>query len=143
MKAWQIQSTDGIDGLKQATLSLPRPGPGEVRVRLRANAINYRDLSVVSDPAARGIALPRIPNSDGAGEVLAVGEGGDRVRRRRPRRRLFLPELDGRTLHGGGHGLRAGRRGRRGAGRGGQLQGQRAGEDPRPDRKSTRLNSSP
>ncbi|HEY9548742.1 MAG TPA: NAD(P)-dependent alcohol dehydrogenase [Kiloniellaceae bacterium] len=85
MKAWQIQSTDGIDGLKQATLSLPRPGPGEVRVRLRANAINYRDLSVVSDPAARGIALPRIPNSDGAGEVLAVGEGvtefaaGDRV----------------------------------------------------------------
>src|SRR3546814_12773595 len=75
MKAWQIQSTDGIDGLKQATLSLPRPGPGEVRVRLRANAINYRDLSVVSDPAARGIALPRIPNSDGAGEVLEVGEG--------------------------------------------------------------------
>lgn len=75
MKAWQIQSTDGIAGLKQATLSLPPPGPGEVRVRLRANAINYRDLSVVSDPAARGIALPRIPNSDGAGEVLAVGEG--------------------------------------------------------------------
>jgi NADPH:quinone reductase-like Zn-dependent oxidoreductase len=40
---------------------------------------------VVSDPAARGIALPRIPNSDGAGEVLAVGAGatdfapGDRV----------------------------------------------------------------
>jgi len=85
MKAWQIQSTDGIDGLKQAALSLPDPGPGEVRVRLRANAINYRDLSVISDPAARGIALPRIPNSDGAGEVLAVGAGvadiapGDRV----------------------------------------------------------------
>jgi NADPH:quinone reductase-like Zn-dependent oxidoreductase len=85
MKAWQIRSTDGIDGLKQATLSLADPGPGEVRVRLRANAINYRDLSVISDPAARGIALPRIPNSDGAGEVLAVGPGvadfapGDRV----------------------------------------------------------------
>jgi len=85
MKAWQIQSTGGIDGLKQAALSLPDPGPGEVRVRLRANAINYRDLSVISDPAARGIALPRIPNSDGAGEVLAVGAGvadfapGDRV----------------------------------------------------------------
>jgi NADPH:quinone reductase-like Zn-dependent oxidoreductase len=85
MKAWQIQSTGGIDGLKQAALALPGPGLGEVRVRLRANAINYRDLSVISDPAARGIALPRIPNSDGAGEVLAVGAGvadfapGDRV----------------------------------------------------------------
>jgi NADPH:quinone reductase-like Zn-dependent oxidoreductase len=85
MQAWQIQTTAGIDGLKRAALSLPDPGPGEVRVRLRANSVNYRDLSVVSDPAARGIALPRIPNSDGAGEVLAVGAGatdfapGDRV----------------------------------------------------------------
>lgn len=85
MKAWQITSADGLESLKQASLSLPDPGPGEVRVRLRANAINYRDLSIVSDPAARGISLPRIPNSDGAGEVLAVGPGvtdfvpGDRV----------------------------------------------------------------
>ena len=85
MRAWQIQTTDGIDGLTLADLDLPDPGPSEVRVRLRANSINYRDLSVVSDPAARGIDLPRIPNSDGAGEVLAVGPGvtdfapGDRV----------------------------------------------------------------
>ena len=85
MRAWQIQTTEGPDGLKLAELSLPNPGPGEVRVRLRANAINYRDLSVISDPAVRGIELPRIPNSDGAGEVLAVGAGvtgfapGDRV----------------------------------------------------------------
>ncbi len=85
MRAWQIQTTEGLDGLKLAEIGLPDPGPGEVRVRLRANAINYRDLSVISDPVARDVALPRIPNSDGAGEVLAVGPGvigfapGDRV----------------------------------------------------------------
>lgn len=85
MRAWQIQSTGGIDGLALAEVDLPAPGPGELRVRLRANSINYRDLSVVSDPAARGIPMGRIPNSDGAGEVLAVGQGvtgfavGDRV----------------------------------------------------------------
>ncbi len=85
MRAWRIETTDGIDGLKLAEVALPDPGPGEVRVRLKANAINYRDLSVISDPAARGIPLPRIPNSDGAGEVLATGPGvtgfapGDRV----------------------------------------------------------------
>lgn len=85
MRAWQIATTKGIDGLKLAEITLPDPGPGEVRVRIRANSVNYRDLSVVSDPAARGIPLPRIPNSDGAGEVLAVGPGvtdfvpGDRV----------------------------------------------------------------
>ncbi len=80
MRAWQIRKNPttpgaGIDGLELAEIDLPDPGPGELRVRLRANSINYRDLSVVSDPAARGIALPRIPNSDGAGEVLAVGPG--------------------------------------------------------------------
>ena len=85
MRAWQIQTNEGIDGLKLAQLDPAEPGPGEVRVRLRANSINYRDLSIVSDPASRGIALPLIPNSDGAGEVLAVGPGvsefaaGDRV----------------------------------------------------------------
>ncbi|WP_193369609.1 zinc-dependent alcohol dehydrogenase family protein [Pelagibius marinus] len=85
MRAWQIENTEGLDGLKLAELELPDPGPGEVRVRLRANAINYRDLSVISDPVARDVELPRIPNSDGAGEVLAVGAGvtgfapGDRV----------------------------------------------------------------
>ncbi len=90
MRAWQIQSNPkepggGIDGLTLAELVLPEPGVGEVRIRVRANSINYRDLAVVSDPAARGIQLPRIPNSDGAGEVLAVGPGvtdfaaGDRV----------------------------------------------------------------
>lgn len=85
MRAWQIQSDGGIDGLGLADLDLAAPGPGEVRVRLRANSVNYRDLSTVSDPVSRGIVLPRIPNSDGAGEVLAVGPGvtdfapGDRV----------------------------------------------------------------
>lgn len=85
MRAWRIESMDGIEGLKLAEVTLPDPGPGEVRVRFKANSINYRDLSVISDPAARGISLPRIPNSDGAGEVLAIGPGvtgfapGDRV----------------------------------------------------------------
>ena len=85
MKVWRIETTEGIEGLKQAEVALPDPGPGEVRVRMKANAVNFRDLNTVGDPAARGLALPRIPNSDGAGEVLAVGPGvtefvpGDRV----------------------------------------------------------------
>lgn len=85
MRAWKIGGTGGIDGLELAGIELPDPGPGELRLRLRANSVNYRDLSVVSDPAARGIPAGRIPNSDGAGEVLAVGAGvtdfapGDRV----------------------------------------------------------------
>lgn len=85
MKAWQIVGDGGIDALEMAELPSPRPGPGQVKIRVRANSINYRDLGTVRAPGARGIAFPRIPNSDGAGEVTAVGAGvsgiapGDRV----------------------------------------------------------------
>ncbi len=85
MRAWEIVSPDGIDALALTERDSPKPGHGEVLVRMRANSINYRDLSTILDPAPRNIPYPRIPCSDGAGEVLAVGPGvarwkqGDRV----------------------------------------------------------------
>lgn len=62
----------------------PVPGPGEVRVRIEAASLNFRDLLVL-DGAAKGGFDGRIPLSDGAGVVDAVGPGvarwriGDRV----------------------------------------------------------------
>jgi len=85
MKAWEIVSAGGIDALQLNERKSAAPGPGEVRVRVRANSVNYRDLSTILDPEPRNIPYPRIPNSDGAGEVAAVGPGvtrwkeGDRV----------------------------------------------------------------
>lgn len=85
MRAWEIVSADGVDALSLADRPTPEPGPGEVRVRIRASSINYRDLLTVESPAARNLPYPRVPNSDGAGEVTAVGPGvsrfkpGDRV----------------------------------------------------------------
>ena len=51
----------------------PAQGPGEITVRVRASSLNFHDFAVVSGmiPAPVG----RIPMSDGAGEVTAVGEG--------------------------------------------------------------------
>ena len=85
MKVWQIVGEGGIDALEMADRPSPEPGPGQVKVRVRANSINYRDLNTVRAPGRMGLAFPRIPNSDGAGDVVAVGEGvagiavGDRV----------------------------------------------------------------
>lgn len=85
MRAYEIVSDGGIDALKLAERPTPEPGPGEVLVRMRASALNYRDLLTVTDPVGRNLPYPRIPNSDGAGEVLAIGPGvtrfavGDRV----------------------------------------------------------------
>ncbi|MFK7964822.1 MAG: NAD(P)-dependent alcohol dehydrogenase [Burkholderiaceae bacterium] len=85
MLAWQMVSGDGIDGLEQFQPKERDPAPGEVLVEMKANSLNYRDYMIVSDPVSRGISLPRVPNSDGAGQVVAVGYGvndvqiGDRV----------------------------------------------------------------
>ncbi len=85
MKAFEIVSPDGIDALTLADRPSPKPGPGDVLVRMRANSINFRDLATILDPVPRGLPFPRIPNSDGAGEVVAIGPGvtewkpGDRV----------------------------------------------------------------
>jgi NADPH:quinone reductase-like Zn-dependent oxidoreductase len=62
---------------------VPEPGPGEITVRLRASSLNYHDYAVVS--GMWGPSEARVPMSDGAGEVEAVGAGpnpfavGDRV----------------------------------------------------------------
>ena len=85
MKAYQIQGTEGLASLRIAELPSPEPQHGQVRVRLRAVSLNYRDYMNVM--GIRGVTgpIPRIPCSDGAGEVVAVGPGvnewaiGDRV----------------------------------------------------------------
>ncbi len=85
MKAWEITSAGGIDALELNERSTPEPGPRQVRVRIGASSINYRDLLTVRDPEARNLPYPTVPNSDGAGVVTAIGGGvtqvgeGDRV----------------------------------------------------------------
>jgi NADPH:quinone reductase-like Zn-dependent oxidoreductase len=84
MRAWQI-STFGIDSLEFVERPTPAPGPGEVLVGVRAISYNFRDLLMIKGFYNPKLALPRIPCSDGAGEVVAVGAGvtawkpGDRV----------------------------------------------------------------
>ena len=54
----------------------PAPGAGEITVRLRASSLNFHDYGVVKGPMAPRDAA-RIPLSDGAGDVTAVGPGVD------------------------------------------------------------------
>lgn len=74
MKAIQVKAPASLDTLTLVDLpDLGQPGPGQIRVRLRASSLNFHDFAVVTGmiPAADG----RIPMSDGAGEVVAVGAG--------------------------------------------------------------------
>ena len=73
MKAVRLEKPVSLDNLAFVEMTAPVPGPGEIRVRVRAGSLNFRDGLVVNGffPVAEGL----VPLSDGAGEVIAVGEG--------------------------------------------------------------------
>jgi NADPH:quinone reductase-like Zn-dependent oxidoreductase len=78
MRAYPITQF-GVDNLKQAELPMLQITPGTVLIRVHAVSLNYRDLMMVKGLYNPKMALPRIPCSDGAGEVVAIGEGVGRV----------------------------------------------------------------
>ncbi|MBC8138174.1 MAG: NAD(P)-dependent alcohol dehydrogenase [Fibrella sp.] len=86
MKSIQIQNTWGLDSLTIIDLPEPEaPKPGHVLIRVHAASLNYRDWMMVNGWYNPNQPLPLVPLSDGAGEVVGVGEGvtrwkiGDRV----------------------------------------------------------------
>src|SRR5436190_1083999 len=76
MRAIVLTALGDSDHLKLEQRPDPQPGPGEVLVRLHAAALNRRDVWIRKGQYA-GIKLPIILGSDGAGEVMDVGDGVD------------------------------------------------------------------
>ena len=87
MRAWRLPAgSTGFDQLQLEELPDPTPGPGEVLIRVMACSINYRDFAVAAGKYFGGaLPAPAVPLSDGAGQVVAVGDTvtrfkeGDRV----------------------------------------------------------------
>ncbi|RUO23935.1 alcohol dehydrogenase [Aliidiomarina minuta] len=74
MKAIKLGQPAGLDQLKMVDIADPgEPGPDQIRVKIHASSLNFHDLGVALGhiPADDG----RIPLSDGAGVVEAVGAG--------------------------------------------------------------------
>ncbi len=84
-RAWKLADGFGTEHLHLVEAPVAEPGPGQVRIRVRAVSLNFRDLMLVRGLYDPRMPLPRVPLSDGAGEVEAVGPGvtrfkaGDRV----------------------------------------------------------------
>jgi len=87
MRAFVVpKGCKSIDELRRIDRPDRDPGRGQVVVRIRAVSLNYRDQAIVAGEYFGGAAArDLIPLSDGAGDVLAVGEdvtsvkAGDRV----------------------------------------------------------------
>jgi len=82
MRAWLLpKDSDGFDKLYMDELPDPEPGPGQILIAPKAWSLNYRDFAVASGKYFGGaITEPSIPLSDGAGKVIAIGEGVKSVR---------------------------------------------------------------
>ncbi len=73
-------STD-MSSLKLIECDEPAPGAGQVLIRIHATSLNYRDHAVVTGQYFGGILRrDTVPLSDGAGEVVAVGDGVTRIK---------------------------------------------------------------
>lgn len=86
MKSYHLQSQGDVASLALRQHDDPKPGRRQVLVRIRAASLNYRDIMILEGRYGRTPFLPDIvPLSDGAGEIVALGDEvtrfgvGDRV----------------------------------------------------------------
>lgn len=83
MQAIKLKAPGGLDKLVLGPIEPRPPGPGEIQVEVKASSLNFHDYVVVT--GLLPVDNDRIPLSDGAGVVTAVGDGvsefaeGDRV----------------------------------------------------------------
>lgn len=92
MKAYKVIKPGGLKNLKIVEQEKPEPKTGEVLVKWHATSLNFHDylVGIGGLPVEDG----RVPMSDGAGEVIAVGDDvsnwqvGDRVMS------LFFPKWE-------------------------------------------------
>ncbi len=91
MKVYEIRGKFGLESLVPAERPRPQPGPREVLLRVKAVSLNYRDLLVVKGAYNPKMPLPRVPCSDAAGEVAAVGDKVGRVKVGQRVAGLFMP----------------------------------------------------
>ena len=80
MRAWLMQSYEGVDKLELKEAAEPRLGPGEALLRTRFAALNPADAFLARAMYPANPPLPHVLGRDGVGEVLAVGAGVGNVK---------------------------------------------------------------
>jgi NADPH2:quinone reductase len=87
MKAIVVHEFGPPEVMKLEEIPVPKPGPGQVLVRVKAAGVNPADTYMRNGSYAIKPPLPYTPGFDGAGEVEAIGEGVTKVK---PGDRVYL-----------------------------------------------------
>lgn len=85
--AYYDKNGPAAEVMQLGEVETPQPGPGEVRVKLKFSGLNPSDVKTRAGLTRKMVFSRVIPNSDGAGEIDAVGEG---VRSLRPGDRVWI-----------------------------------------------------
>jgi NADPH2:quinone reductase len=80
MRAWLMDSYEGVDKLRLGEAPDPRSGPGEVLLRIRYAALNPADAFLSQGMYPAKPKLPHILGRDGVGDVVALGDGVENLR---------------------------------------------------------------
>ena len=75
MRALMSHVAGGPESLVIEDVALPEPGPGEVRIAVRAAALNFPDLLLIQDLYQARPPRPFVPGSECAGTIEAIGTG--------------------------------------------------------------------
>lgn len=87
MKSFHVQYGGGLAGLQAKEHPVPKVGPHEVLIRIKANSLSFRDVSILQGNYLLPVAPDVIAVSDGAGEVV---EAGNAVTRTKPGDRVVV-----------------------------------------------------
>lgn len=79
MQRWTMSAL-GREHLQLNESAIPQPGPHQIRVKVNAVALNYRDKMIIEGTLPQALTLPFTPASDMAGVVDAVGADCTRFR---------------------------------------------------------------
>ncbi|HKD08787.1 MAG TPA: NADPH:quinone oxidoreductase family protein [Bryobacteraceae bacterium] len=77
MRAWLVRKWGEPDEMELADIPEPRPASGQVRIRIRAAALNYFDVLQIRGQYQVKPPFPFTPGAEIAGVIDAVGDGAD------------------------------------------------------------------
>src|ERR1044071_4762735 len=80
MRAWLMDSYEGVERLRFGEVTDPQPGPAQVLLKVKFSALNPADAFLAQAMYPAKPSLPHILGRDGVGDVVAVGPGVENVR---------------------------------------------------------------
>jgi NADPH:quinone reductase-like Zn-dependent oxidoreductase len=80
MRCYEFSDAISLASLRLVERPDPTPGSKDIVIRMRAAAFNFRDIAMLRGKYHIDVSPPLIPLSDGAGEVIQVGEAVTRFR---------------------------------------------------------------